>query len=80
MTKPNPRNRIIAGEHGISITHDRYNPRIVAMPPTRKPINILVDQRVAKSADIDEGIIRNAKIVRIPPILTASTIIIPNVK
>lgn len=74
------RKRIIAGEHGISIIQERYKPKIVAIPPTSNPIRILSDQRVANSADTDDGMIRNAKIVRIPPTETASTITIPKVK
>jgi len=74
------RKSIIVGEHGTSITQERYKPSIVAIPPTSNPTNILTIQRVEKSADIEDGMIRNAKIIRIPPTETASTIRIPNVK
>jgi len=52
----------MVGEQGTSITRDRYKPRIVAIPPTSKPIKIRTDQLLAKSEDIDAGIIRNMKI------------------
>ena len=80
ISNETPRNRIIAGEHGISITHDKYSPNTVDMLPIRRPIDILLVHWVVNNADVDAGIIRNANTVRIPPILTASTIPIPKVK
>ena len=50
------------------------------MAPIDKPIIILDAHEVANNAEIDAGIIRNAKTVKMPPTLTASTITIPKVK
>jgi len=71
---------MIAGEEGISIIQDRYSPRMVAMPPTIRPIRIREDQFCENNAEMEAGIIRKANIVKIPPTLTASTITIPKLK
>jgi hypothetical protein len=75
-----PRSIIITGEHGKSFFHERYNPRIETTSPAVHPIYIFAIHFLAKSAEIEAGIIKNANTVRIPATLTASIIIMPKVK
>ena len=80
IIRKTPKNKITVGELGMSMLQERYKPQTVTNVPSPKPIEILAVQPSAKSADIDAGIIRNAKTVRIPPTLTDWTTAIPNVK
>ncbi len=74
-----PRNRIIRGDAVRSSTSEKCNPSNVATNPDISPMRILFRHPLANRAEMDAGIIKNAKTVSTPAILTDSMIMIPKV-
>lgn len=71
---------IITGGGGTSILIESIIPATDAVIPATHPTTILFSQDLAVKTDKEAGIIKNAKTVSIPAILTASITTRPNVK
>ena len=71
---------MIKGDAVRSRVSEKCRPSIEAMSPATRPMMILFRHCVENRAEMEAGIMRNAKTVSTPAILTDSMIMIPKLK